>query len=172
MNKWHMGIRIACLLTLLAVTLLSIGVAYGRYSTNRRETLAFEAAQLDASRTIEFRSAAGWQVSESNAAITFSLDTPGRVSDLRAHLRLTATEGLDPSKVVVTLTVGETTYRGEVRRVETGVPLYDKMGFGTEYRFYDAGEELVWTVSDATVYTLTVDGAADVSLLRLTATAM
>jgi hypothetical protein len=60
-------------------------------------------------------------------------------------------------------------YVGVPQTVEEGHPLFDKMGKGTEYRFYTADGECTWTVS-ATTYTLKVEGNSEASLLRLTAT--
>lgn len=170
MRLSHKRIRLVCLLAIGALLLAGVGVAYGRYCSIRQETLAFQAAQNDPSRTIEIRSADGWHTTADSALLTFSLCNAGDVAGQNAILRLTATEGFDPARATVILTADGTEYRGTACSVEEGTPLYDRMGAGTEYRFYADGEELTWGVSDTTAYTLTVEGKADASLLRLTAT--
>lgn len=170
MSLRHKRIRLVCLLVVGGLLLTCVGVAYGRYSSIRQETLAFQAAQNDPARAIEIRSADGWLTAADSADFTFSLCNAGGVTGRRATLRLTATEGLDPTRVTVTLTVDGTAYHGTPQGIEEGTPLYERMGAGTEYRFIDGDDELTWTVSDEQIYTLTVEGAADASLLRLTAT--
>lgn len=170
MSKLHTGIRIVCLLTIAALLLAGMGVAYGRYSSTRRETLAFQADKRDADRVISIRSEEGWHTGTDRAEITFSLHNAGNVEGQNATLRLTATEGFVLKHSTITLTVDGTAYDGVPNVVDEGDPLFDKMGKGTEYRFYTADGECVWPVSDTQTYTLTVEGAADASLLRLTAT--
>ena len=171
MSKMHKGIRLVCLLTLVAV-LLAVGVTYARYSTTRRETLTFEAAQNDPSHALEIRSDAGWRTTAEGVEIAFSLCNAANVAGQRAYLRLTATEGFDPAVATVTLTVDGTVYEAVPRAVREGDPLYASMGTGTEYRFTSVDGEPIWEVSPTSVYTLTVEGEADASLLRLTATAV
>lgn len=170
MRLSHKRIGLVCLLIAVGVLLSCVGVAVARYSSVRQETLAFEASRNDPSRAISITSADGWVTTADSAAYTFSLTNAGGVAGQSATLRLTATEGLDPSCVTVTLTADGTAYRGTALTIEEGTPLYDRMGGGTEYRFYSDGEELSFAVSDAHTYTLTVEGKADASLLRLTAT--
>lgn len=168
MSKTHMALRVVCLLTIAALLVLGIGIAYGRYSSTLRKTLTFEAEQQDSGRTIEIRSADGWHTDADAATLTFTLTSTA--ADQRATLRLTATEGFTSDGATVTLTVEDTAYRGTAEAIEEGDPLYEKVGPGTEYRFYTAGEECTWAVDGTTTYTLTVEGSADASLLRLTAT--
>lgn len=170
MSKLHTGIRIVCLLTIAALLLAGIGVAYGRYSSDLRETLAFQAEKSDVARVITIRSEEGWHTRADGAEITFSLQNAGGVSDQFATLRLTATEGFVLKHSTVILTVDDTSYEGVPSHIDKGDPLFDKMGKGTEYRFYTDDGECVWPVTGAQTYTLTVEGAADASLLRLTAT--
>ena len=166
MSLAHKRIRIVCLLLIVGLLLTGIGVAFGRYSSTIRDTILFQAQQSDPARAITIQSD-GWRTTTDSAALTFSL-TSG-VEGQQATLRLTATEGF-PAESVVTLTVDGETYTAEPQAVTAGDPLYDKMGAGVEYRFYDAGAERVWAVTADTTYTLTVIGQADASLLRLTAT--
>lgn len=166
----HKRIRLVCLLALALLVLLSVGVAYGRYSSTRQETLAFQAAQNDAARAIEIRSDGGWTSTAAGVELTFSLANAADTAGQSAILRLTATEGLDPAACAVTLTVGDAVYTGIPYAVQEGTPLYAQMGAGTEYRFHADDTELVWPVSDGQTYTLAVTGEADASLLRLTAT--
>lgn len=170
MRLTHKRIRLVCLLAIVTVLLAGVGVVYARYSSVRQETLAFQAAKSDASRVLSIQSADGWVRTATGIAYAFSLENAGNVSGQRATLRLTATEGVDPTYVTVTLTVDGTAYRGTACAIEEGTPLYDRMGGGTEYRFYSDGDELTCAVSDDATYTLTVEGRADASLLRLTAT--
>lgn len=170
MRLFHKRIRLVCLLAIGGLLLACVGVAYGRYCSIRQETLAFQAARSDPSRVISIRSTDGWVTTLDSAEYTFSLTNAGGVAGQTATLRLTATEGLDPTRVTVTLVADGTAYHGTARPIDAGAPLYDRMGSGTEYRFYSDGEELTWAVSSALTYTLTVEGKADASLLRLTAT--
>lgn len=170
MSKVHKAIRVVCLATIAALLIASIGVAYGRYSSVIRDTIRFQAAKNDGSHAIEIRSGSSWQVTADGVTLAFSLVNAGNETGQRATLRLTATEGFSANNAMVTLTVGGTAYTATPRAVTAGDPLHDKMGNGTEYRFYAANNELTWAVSDGQNYTLTVKGAADVSLLRLTAT--
>ena len=172
MNRVHKTIRLVCLLTLLLAMVLTVGVSQARYSTTRRETLTFEAAQNEPSRALEIRSDDGWRTTANGVELTFSLCNTGNVTGQRACLRLTATEGFDPAWSTVTLTVDGVAYVGTPHTIAEGTVLYESMGAGTEYRFTAAGDELVWEVSPTQVCTLTVEGEADVSLLRLTATAV
>lgn len=170
MSKVHRAIRIVCLCCLMAAVLAGMGVAYGRYSSSIRESLVFEAAKKDGSRAIEIRSTSGWNIAPDNAQLVFSLVNAGGVTGQSATLRLTATEGFDVDGSTVVLTVGGIAYTGVPHTLMQGDPLYEKIGGGTEYRFYSAGSECVWAVSDGQTYTLRVTGEADASLLRLTVT--
>lgn len=167
MSKIHIALRVACLLLLLGLLALGVGITYGRYSSNLRESVVFEAQKQDADRAIAIQST-GWQTTDARATLTFTL--AGAATDQYAALRLTATEGFSSQGASVTLTVGDTVYRGTAETIESGDPLYDKMGPGTEYRFYTDGAECRWPVGGSDTYTLTVEGDADASLLRLTAT--
>ena len=170
MNVVHKRIRLVCLLALALLVLLSVGVAYGRYSSTRQETLAFQAAQNDASRAISIHSTDGWRTTATGVELTFSLTNATATPGQSVILRLTATDGFDPAACTVTLTAGDTAYTGTPYSVEEGTPLYADMGAGTEYRFCIGADEQVWAVSDGQTYTLAVTGEADASLLRLTAT--
>lgn len=170
MNKVHRAIRFVCLCCLTAAVLTSIGVAYARYNSSIRESLLFEAAQKDGSRVIEIRSSSGWDIASDRAQLVFSLVNAGGVTGQKATLRLTATEGFYANGSTIVLTVDGTAYTGVPQAVAQGDPLYEKIGGGTEYRFYAADSECVWAVSEGHTYTLTVTGEADASLLRLTAT--
>ena len=172
MKRAHTSIRLVCLLVLVAVLLAAAGVTYARYSSTRRDTLTFEAAPNDASHALEIRSADGWRTTPHGVALTFSLCNVGDVTGQKAYLRLTATEGFDPAQATVTLTVGDTVYVGVPSPITEGNPLYQSMGAGTEYCFSTIDSEQIWEVSPTTEYTLTVEGEADASLLRLTATAV
>ena len=167
MSHVHKKIRIVCLLLLVMTVLAGVGVTYGRYLSTIRDTVTFQAQQSDPARAISVQSD-GWQVTADRGEIAFSLRSG--VEGQKATLRLTATEGLDPERATVTLTVDGAAYVGVPQSVGEGHPLFDKMGEGTEYRFYTADGECVWAVSDAVVYTITVEGEAEASLLRLTAT--
>lgn len=167
MKKVHSSIRAVCLLLLAAAVLTGVGVSFGRYSSQIRDTLLFQAAPKEESRAITIHAPSGWQVTDQRATLTFSLVSSA--DDQRATLCLTATEGFSTDGSV-TLTVDGVTYTAVPQRVVQGDPLYDKMGAGMVYRFDDAGAERVWSVSADTTYTLTVTGQADASLLRLTAT--
>lgn len=172
MNTARKPIRLVCLLTLMLALLGLAGTTYARYRVNLRETLTFEAAQNDASHALEIRSEEGWVATSDGMSLTFTLSNVGDVTGQKAYLRLTATEGLDPEKALVTLTAGETTHVGVPQPIAVGNALYAAMGAGTEYRFATDGGESLWEVSPTAVYTLTVEGETDVSLLRLTATAV
>lgn len=167
MKKVHSSIRAVCLLLLAAALLTGIGVSFGRYSSQIRETLLFRAAPKEESNAITIHAPSGWQVSDRSATLTFSLVSGA--DDQCATLRLTATDGF-PADGTVTLTVDGVTYTAVPQTVSESDPLYNKMGGGVEYRFEDAGAEQVWSVSTDITYTLTVTGQADASLLRLTAT--
>lgn len=169
MSKWHKGIRIACLLTLVALVILSIGISYGRFFSSLWKTVGFQAKPVDSSRAVRIDSEAGWQVDADSATITFTVANDSGDTDQRVYLRLTATEGL-PSDAVVTMTVDDVTYTASAEAITSGHPLYDKIGQGTQYRFYGQAGELDWPVSADQVMTISVQGDADVSLLRLTAT--
>ena len=166
MSLVHKRIRMVCLLALVAILLAGVGVAYGRYLSTIRDSVTFQAQQSDPARAITIQSD-GWRTTANSAELAFSL-TSGAEGQ-KATLRLTATEGFDPENATVTLTVDGTAYVGVAQSVGEGHPLFDKMGKGTEYRFYTADGECVWTVS-AAAYTLKVEGDAEASLLRLTAT--
>jgi len=169
-SKVHRAIRTVCLFLLAAAVVASVGVAYGRYSSSIRESLFFEAAQRDEARIIELRSQSGWETAADRAQLAFSLVNARGVTGQYATLRLTATEGFRADGATVVLTVGGTAYTGVPHTLAKGDPMYDKIGAGTEYRFYTDDRECVWSVSDGATYTLTVTGEADASLLRLTAT--
>ena len=166
MSLVHKRIRIVCLLSLVIILLVGVGVAYGRYLSTIRDTVTFQAQQSDPNRAITIQSD-GWRTVADSAEIAFSLRSG--VEGQKATLRLTATEGFDPEHATVTLLVDGTAYVGVPQTVGEGHPLFDKMGAGTEYRFYTADSECVWAVS-ATTYTMRVEGEAEASLLRLTAT--
>lgn len=168
MSLMHKQIRLVCLLILVLFLFGSIGVAYGRYRSTIRDTVAFQAQQSDPARAITIRSANGWHTGGDGATITFLLasGTAGQ----QATLRLTVTEGFSTEGATVTLMVDDTVYAGVPHAITKGDPLYDKIGYGTEYRFYQADNECRWMVSAEQKYTLRVDGRADTSLLRLTAT--
>jgi hypothetical protein len=155
-----------CLLALAVILVAGVGVTYGRYLSTVRDTVIFQAEQSDPARAITIQSD-GWRTTVSSAELSFSLKSGAEGQ--KATLRLTATEGFDPDNATVTLTVDGTAYVGVPQSVEEGHPLFDKMGKGTEYRFYTAEGECEWAVSSAT-YTLKVEGNAEASLLRLTAT--
>ena len=168
-SKVHRAIRIVCLCLLSATVVVGMGVAYGRYSSFIRESFLFEAAQKDGTRVIEIRSDSGWNTSPNSVKLVFQLINSGSVTGQSATLRLTTTDGFDADGATVVLTVADTAYIGVPHAVSQGDPLYDKIGGGTEYRFYAADSECAWAVSDGQTYTLTVTGEADASLLRLTA---
>lgn len=170
MSKVHRAVRLVCLCCLMAAVVVSMGVAYARYSSSIRESLVFKAAKTDASRAIEIRSYSGWDTAPDRAQLVFSLINKGGVTGQNATLRLTTTEGFSDDSTLVILTTNGTTYTGVPHTVKQGDPLYAKIGGGTEYRFYSADSECVWAVCDGQSYTLTVTGEADASLLRLTAT--
>lgn len=172
MNSVRKFLRPVCLLTLILALLGLAGTTYARYRVDLRETLTFEAAQNDASRALEIRSEEGWVTTPRGVSITFNLCNAGDVTGQRAYFRLTATEGFNPAVATVTLTVGDTAYEGVPRAIAEGNPLHLMMGAGTEYSFATADGEPIWEVSPTTEYTLTVEGETDVSLLRLTATAV
>lgn len=166
MSLAHKRIRLICLLALAAISVASVGVVYGRYLSTVRDSVTFQAEQSDPARAITIQSD-GWRTTVNSAELSFSLKSGAEGQ--KATLRLTATEGFAPQNATVTLTVDGTAYTGVPQSVEEGHPLYDKMGKGTEYRFYTAEGECAWAVSSAT-YTLRVEGNAEASLLRLTAT--
>ena len=166
MSLVHKRIRLVCLLSLAIILLTGVGVTYGRYRSTIRDDVMFQAQQSDPDRAITIQSD-GWHTTANSAELAFSLQSG--VEGQKATLRLTATEGFDPENATVTLLVGDTAYEGKAQSVDEGHPLFDKMGLGTEYRFYTADGECVWAVSAAT-YTLKVEGQAEASLLRLTAT--
>lgn len=172
MKQARKSIRLVCLLALIVALLGMAGATYARYRTTIRETLTFEAAQIDGSHALELRSEQGWLTTPEGMSFTFTLCNTGDVTGQHAYLRLTATEGFDPEEMTVTLTAGEVDYVGVPREIGAGDPLYAGMGAGTEYRFITDEGEPVWEVSPTAVYTLTVEGATDASLLRLTATAV
>lgn len=166
MSLVHKRIRLVCLLALAVILVASVGVTYGRYLSTVRDTVIFQAEQSDPARAITIQSD-GWHTTPDSAELAFALVSG--VEGQKATLRLTATEGFDPETATVTLTVDGTAYEGVPQTVGEGHPLFDKMGPGTEYRFYTTDGECAWAVSAAT-YTLTVEGNAEASLLRLTAT--
>lgn len=172
MNRIPKAIRLVCLLILCVALLALAGVSYARYRTTLRETLTFEAASYDTTQTLEIRSEEGWRNTSEGVELTFTLCNTGDVTGQKAYLRLTATEGFDPEVTTVTLTVGDVAYVGVPRAIVAGNPQHLVMGVGTEYSFTTANGESLWEVSPTTVYTLTVEGETDVSLLRLTATAV
>lgn len=166
MSLVHKRIRLVCLLLLVVILLASVGVTYGRYLSTIQDTIIFQAQQSDPARAIAIQTD-GWHTTANSAELAFAL-TSGAEGQ-KATLRLTATEGFDPQNATVTLMVDGAAYVGVPQTVEEGHPLFDKMGKGTEYRFYTADGECTWTVSAAT-YTLKVEGNSEASLLRLTAT--
>lgn len=166
MSLLHKRIRLVCLITIAVLLLTGIGITYGRYLSSIEDTILFQAKQSDPARAITIQTD-GWRTTANSAELAFAL-TSGTEGQ-KAFLRLTATEGFDPQNATVTLTVDGTAYVGVPQSVEEGHPLFDKMGKGTEYRFYTANGEGAWTVSAAT-YTLKVEGNSEASLLRLTAT--
>lgn len=169
MSRLHRGIRVLCLSVLAFTAVVCIGIAYGRYRSTVQNTLGFEAASADPARSISIRSDNGWLQTNSAVSLLFFLDNGG-AADQKAYLRLTATEAF-PADAAVTLTIGEIVYTAVPQVVEEGDPLYSKIGRGTEFRFYAAeGHEMTFAVSDTQRMTLSVAGASETALLRLTAT--
>lgn len=166
MNLIHKKIRLVCLLLLVVILPVSVGVAYGRYQSTINDTVTFQAQQSDPDRAIAIRTN-GWRTAADRAEISFLLHSGAQ--DQKAILRLTATEGFDPQQATITLQVDGTAFVGVPQLVEEGHPLFDKMGKGTEYRFYTEDDECMWAVSETTTYTITVEGSAETSLLRLIA---
>ena len=168
MNFPHKRIRLVCLLLMIALALTSIGVTYGRYQSNIRNSVFFQAKSSDSGRRLSIDSDIGWVANDQYATVAFSLKSGAEGQ--RALLRLTATEGVSPQDITVVLTANGTDYTGVAQPIDEGHPLFSKMGRGVEYRFYNADKECEWMVNDALTYRLTVEGVADASLLRLTAT--
>lgn len=156
------------LLLLCGILLLSMGMALARFSSTVRGLLSFEVKPLDAGEAIRVNAPDGWQVTETGTVLTFTVSgTDG--ANRQAYLRLTATEGLSP-ETPITLTVNGVAYEGVPRTLDAHELLYQQMGAGTEFCFYDAGEELLISLSGEQTLVLTVAETADAALLRLTVT--
>ena len=169
MKALHKSVYLLCLLSLVGSLLLGVGVTYARYRTAVDGELAFLAQLSDETGSLSLDSAQGWVTTAQGASVTFSVSPIGEAAGRSAYVRLTATE-LAGDGVTVTLTVNGETYTATPRRVTAGDWLFAQMGSGTEYSFYKGGTELTWPLSAEQTMTMTVNGVADVSLLRLVAT--
>lgn len=164
----YRGWRGIALLLLCGVLLLSMGVALARFSSTVRGSLLFEVKPLDAGEAIQLNAPDGWQATETGTVLTFTVSGTNGASR-QACLRLTATEGLSPD-TPVTLTVNGVDYEGVPRAIDPHELLYRQMGAGTEFCFYDAGDELLVSLSGEQTLVLTVAESADAALLCLTVT--
>lgn len=170
MSRLHNGIRIGCLLTIAVLLMSGVGTTYARYRSTREDTLLFEAQGIDPAGQLTITSATSWVTTAESAALQFAVTDQVGSTHRQVYLRLTATEGFSAALATVTLTAQGTAYTATAHPIEAGDPLYDKMGPGTEYRFYVDGQEHPFGVNAAQDYTLLVEGEAEASLLRLTAT--
>ncbi len=186
---------------LILTLIVATGVAWGRYSTTLRQGLNFQASAMSTAMlwgitAPEERLAGNWK----EMPVTWTLDESGESrlafcisngtseslyseEDIRVYLRLTATESIDPELVTISLiglsrdtdgTVSDTDtrYMATAIAVNAGSDLYEQMGPGHQFYFYDDdGEELSWDLPGGSLsvqnMVLSVDGPADTGLLRL-----
>lgn len=158
-----------CLFALLCTALISVGISFARYKTSVGEVLIFETKAIEDSGKVYITSEDGWSTSNTALSLNFTL-SGGKNADSKrmAYVRLTATEQFDPN-ATVTLTVDGTTYQAKPHTVSPGELLYSQMGKGTEFRFYNASEEVYWQLSANKNMKLSVQGVSDKSLVRLVA---
>lgn len=161
--------KLAALLLFVAM-LLVLGAAYGRYQLNKDYSLAMEykdngkqiyalsakrddAGNLFSDENGDYLLQKGWTLKETgetkshwaeillantksgSEVCTFTQETP---------LQMFGTAGIGSSKALeIVLTIGNDSYKARATKVEKGTLLYENLGPGFMYRFYDNhGEEL------------------------------
>ena len=169
MSQSYKRIKAIGLFLLIGALLLCVGLACGRYVSNIRGSLLFQTGGIDEGDVMEIVSQDGWQTTATGIKLAFRLDSERASADRRVYLRLTATEGLSED-VTVTLQVDGTTYQGVLRRITKQDALYEQMGPGVVITFDQNGDEVDWPLTGEQEMLLTVNGASDPALLRLTAT--
>ena len=157
---------------LFAVSLCLVGISFGRYSSHAEPAdIGFRTLEVQYLQLTE------WEATEDGSSMKFCVcnGKSGNdfcADDLRFRIQVTATVGFHPEACNVTLNVGGKSYGGYGIPIATDTILYEQMGPGTVYEFYN-GEvsPMRFSLSGSKFsqcdFTLTVTGEADPSLLRL-----
>lgn len=177
--KWpYMGLLSAILL--IGTGFLMLGTAYGRYQKTKTWDIPFVVREH---ATFQVIFGEGWTTQDESDYFAFSVGNRGNSGDTYFTLRLATTIGVSYDKAKVSLIVKNTSgarkvYEGVAAEVDETSTLYQEMGAGSEYIFYNAeGEELSWKLEGAgegetlaQEFVLEIQGANEPNLMEIIVT--
>lgn len=157
---------------MFAASLCLVGISFGRYSSHAEPAdIGFRALEVQYLQLTE------WETAKDGSFMKFCVcnsknSTDFCADDLRFRIQVTATVGFHPETCGVTLNVDGKSYGGYGVSIDTDTIMYEQMGPGTVYEFYNGGANpMTFSLSGGKLsrcdFTLTVTGDADPSLLRL-----
>ncbi len=170
------------LLPILVAMLLVLsigGVAYARYVTKINQPVQFQyklTPNLMMETAEETDGKPVWKRVGNSVTLPFRVQCAQGDNSYRFYLYLVAScyvpESENSIQPTVTLTVGEDQYTGEMEQIQPNTGLYQQVGSGYVFRFYDeAGQEVLWNVGSiygsSRSFTLTVSDMEADALLEV-----
>ena len=158
----------------MCISILGVGDTYSRYQETIKEDLAFSVRKA-ANYKIEVQD---WQETEVAKRCTFSVRNKETKQNADFYVRVATTLGFKVDKASVSLIVKnvynetERVYQGKAVSIAEDSILYQEMGEGFVYTFYDSdGKEMVWNLKSGKdsvqEYTIEVQGAEKATLLDI-----
>ena len=177
--KWsYMGLLSAILF--IVTSFLMLGTAYGRYQKSMTKDIPFVVREP---ATFQVKLEGDWTTQDGSDYLTFTVGNRGNSEDTYFTLQLATTIGFSYDKAKVSLIVKNASgtrkvYEGVATEVDGTSTLYQEMGAGSEYTFYDEkGEELSWKLegsqegeTSTQEFILEVQGANEPGLMEIIVT--
>ncbi len=166
------------LLTTVLLVSLCCGVAYARYITRVAKPVQFQ-YKLTQDLTLLAQgeeNSPAWLRSGNSVQLPFTVQCSADVESCGFSLYLVAACDTDMEamlqNVAVTLESGEQSYFGTLEQIQPGTGLYQQVGNGYIYRFFDeSGKEIIWNVGSlqgrSLSFTLTASGMGADTLLEI-----
>ena len=160
---------------LIGIGSIMLGTAYGRYQKNLTQDIPFVVRKP---ATFQVTYGSGWTTQGESDYFSFSVGNRGNSEDSYFTIRLASTVGFRYDRAKVFLIVKnanevDQAYEGVATKIAETSTLYQEMGEGSEYIFYDAeGEEFSWKLEGATEtsaqsFVLEIRGANEPNLLEI-----
>lgn len=174
-KKTQVYLLSAVLLIIFSFTIVM--VTYARYQKKTEESLEFVVGE---GASFDIQNAGQWvdsETEEGTKELFFSVTNDSDSNDSYFNLQILATDGLKPDESQVSIVVKnssgiEREYIGEASLIPEDSTLYEDMGAGHEYHFFDSeGKELVWSLEGGKLsereFTLRISGITAPCLIEL-----
>ena len=184
-GKWTgkvTGILILSAVFLVGICTVNVGEAYARYQDTTTAEVKFK-VRTESSFQITCPTATTdsglWSVNENgNHQMTFSVSKQGNVNDTWYQLSIAAVPGFEGGSTISLLVDNANgitrSYIGKAVAFATDSLLYQQMGPGYEYHFYDSqGEEVCWELeggNSTQEFTVEISDGAPANLMEVIVT--